>query len=114
TVKQVTEMFRRLRAENRRISGLMPFTITFHNWRGVRTFDQMKPTAAAKQFGTSYQPVLLSWENWQPQVYAGATIKPIAHVINDSESFEDLAAVKLSYQLYDRTKRKVLEKQESF
>ena len=44
----------------------MPFTITFHNWRGIKAFDQMKPTAASKQFGISYQPVLLSWEQWTP------------------------------------------------
>src|SRR4051812_23962141 len=67
-VRQATESFRRMREINPRISGIMPFTICFHNWRGIRSFAEMKPTAAAEQFGISYQPVLLSWEHWQPNV----------------------------------------------
>jgi hypothetical protein len=98
-VKQATESFRRMREENPRISGLMPFTICFHNWRGITAFDQMKPTAAAKQFGTSYQPVLLSWEHWQPNVYAGAKTPVFAHVINDADDFSDLSGAKLVYEL---------------
>ena len=101
-VKQATESFRRMRSINPRISGLMPFTITFHNWRGIKSFDQMKPTAASKQFGVSYQPVLLSWESWQPQVYAGTTIHPIAHVINDADDFSDLTDGSLTYELRSR------------
>src|SRR5262249_45979018 len=96
---QAAESFRRMRSINPRISGLMPFTITFHNWRGVSSFDQMKPTAASKQFGVSYQPVLLSWESWQSQAYAGKTIHPIAHVINDSDDFSDLTDATLAYEL---------------
>ena len=69
---------------------MMPFTIMFHNWRGVKSFDQMNPTAAAKQFGMSYQPVLLSWEQWQPKVYAGATTPVFVHVVNDADDFSDL------------------------
>ena len=96
--KQATESFRRMRAVNPRISGLMPFTITFHNWRGVTSFDQMKPTAAAKQFGVSYQPVLLSFENWQPNVYAGKKATVFAHVVNDADDFKDLTDAKIEWE----------------
>jgi beta-galactosidase len=99
TVKQVSEMFRRLRPINPRIGGLMPFTITFHNWRGIKSFADMKPTAASVQFGASYQPVLLSWENWHSQVYAGTKVKLFAHVINDAEDFSDLTNATLSYTI---------------
>jgi hypothetical protein len=99
TVKQITELFRRLRPINPRISGVMPFTITFHNWRGVKTFDQMIPTAAAQQFGISYQPVLLSWELWTPQVYSGSRINPIAHVINDADDFIALSGATLHFEI---------------
>jgi hypothetical protein len=94
-----TKIFRRLRPINPRISGLMPFTITFRNWRNIKSFDEMQPTAAAIQMGTSYSPVLLSWECWTPQAYAGTTIKVIAHVVNDADDFSDLANARLVYQL---------------
>ena len=97
--KQALEIFRRMRAVNSRISGIMPFTITFHNWRGIKSFAQMNPTAAAKQFGTSYQPVLLSFEHWQPQVYAGATTPVFVHVVNDSDDFQDLADMLMEWKL---------------
>jgi hypothetical protein len=97
--KQATELFRRMRPINSRLSGLMPFTIMFHNWLGITSFDQMKPTAAARQFGISYQPILLSWELWQTQVNAGAKISPIAHVVNDSDDFKDLTGAMLNWEL---------------
>ncbi len=97
--KQAIESFRRMRAINPRISGLMPFTIAFRNWRGVESFDQMKPTAAAEQMGVSYQPLLLSWEMWTPQVYAGTRVKAIAHVVNDSEDASDLVGATLTYEI---------------
>ena len=98
-VREACESFRRMRAVNPRISGIMPFTITFHNWRGIKSFSQMKPTAAARQLGVSYQPVLLSWENWQPHLYAGAKAKVTAHVINDSDDFGPLRGARLKYAL---------------
>ena len=97
--KQALEMFRRMRAVNSRVSGIMPFTITFHNWRGIKSFMQMNPTAAARQFGTSYQPVLLSFEHWQPQVYAGAKTPVFVHVVNDSDDFKDLAETLIEWRL---------------
>ena len=97
--KQAIEIFRRLRPINSRISGIMPFTIAFKNWRGVKSFDQMEPTAAAKQFGTSYQPILLSFEHWQPNVYAGATTPVYVHVVNDSDEFRDLGETLLEWKL---------------
>ena len=91
-VRQAAESFRRMRPENPRLSGLMPFTILFHNWDGISSFDQMKPKPAMNQMGISYQPVLLSWELWTPQVYAGTTVRAIAHVINDAENGRALKA----------------------
>ncbi len=70
-VKQATESFRRMRPLNPRLAGIMPFTILFHNWSGITSFDQMKPKPAMEQLGLSYQPVLLSWELWSPQVVCG-------------------------------------------
>jgi hypothetical protein len=110
-VKQATESFRRLRALNPRLSGLMPFTILFDNWSGITSFDQMKAKPAMDQLALSYQPVLLSWELWTPQVYAGSTIHPIAHVINDAEDGSALTNAVLLYELHSADGRKVMRSQ---
>lgn len=84
-LKNATELFRRLRAQNSCLAGTMPFTIVFHNWDGIKSFADMKPKPVARQYQLSYQPVLLSWENWQPQVYAGSQLSVVAHVVNDDD-----------------------------
>lgn len=98
-VKQATESFRRLRPLNPRLAGLMPFTILFHNWSGISSFEQMRPKPAMEQMGVSYQPVLLSWELWTPQVYAGTKLRAIPHVINDAEDGSALTSAVLAYRL---------------
>lgn len=100
--KQATELMRRLRRINPESSGVFPFTILFLNWHTVKTFSDMDPKPVAWQARISYQPVLLSWENWQSQVYSGTTIHPIAHVINDSENFSGLVKVSLVVRLLDK------------
>jgi beta-galactosidase len=102
------ESFRTLREVNPRLSGLMPFTILFYNWEGLTRFDQMRAKPVVAAMGAAYQPVLLSWELWTPQVYAGTTIQPFAHIVNDSEDFADLTGAKLSYQLNRSGEKDVL------
>lgn len=104
-VKQATESFRRMRPLNPRLAGLMPFTILFYNWSGISSFDQMKPKPAMDQMRISYQPVLLSWELWTPQVYAGAQTRAIAHVINDDDQGRALAGATLVYLVLARDGR---------
>jgi hypothetical protein len=98
-VQQATESFRRMRPLNPRLAGIMPFTILFYNWSGVSSFDQMQPKPAMEQLGVSYQPILLSWEMWTPQVYAGAKVRAVAHVINDADNGSALADATLVYQV---------------
>lgn len=98
-IKQATESFRRLRPLNPRLAGIMPFTILFRHWSGIRSFEQMQPKPAMDQLGISYQPVLLSWELWTPQVYAGTTIRPVAHIINDAEDGATLRGATLEVSL---------------
>ncbi|MBW3553171.1 MAG: glycosyl hydrolase family 2, partial [Gemmatimonadetes bacterium] len=97
--KQAIEISRRIRARNPTVAGLMPFTTLFHNWWGIGEFADMGPKPVAEQYAVSYQPVLLSWELWTPQVYAGSTVTPVAHVVNDAESGEDLRGIELLYTL---------------
>lgn len=99
TARNAIEITRRLRARNPYLAGLMPFTILFHNWWDIGSFADMKPKPVAAQFAVSYQPVLLSWELWTPQVYAGSVLRPVAHVVNDSDNGEDLKGLVLDYTL---------------
>jgi len=98
-IQQAAESFRRLRAINPRLAGIMPFTILFFHWSDIACFDDMKPKPAMLRLEQAYQPVLLSWELWTPQVYAGSSIQPIAHVVNDSEDGEGIAGARLQYRL---------------
>lgn len=103
TLRQATESFRQLRSVNHDLSGVFPFTILFYNWDTIEKFDDMKPKPATKQVKISYQPVLLSWECWTPNVFTGSVIKPGAHLINDDDNFNDLKNIKLTYELKDKT-----------
>ncbi|QKJ29023.1 glycosyl hydrolase family 2 [Mucilaginibacter mali] len=102
TFRYATELFRQLRAVNHDLSGVFPFTILFYNWDTVEKFGDMHPKPVTDQVKISYQPVLLSWECWTKNVYAGSTFNPIAHVINDDEHFEDLKDLKMICQLRDK------------
>jgi hypothetical protein len=77
----------------------MPFTILFHNWSGIASFEQMKATPAMAQLARSYQPVLLSWELWSTEVFAPGGLLPIAHIVNDSDDGAPLTNAILNYQL---------------
>lgn len=107
--KQAAETFRRLRPLNHRLSGLMPFTILFHNWSGITSFDQMKAKPAMSQLAIAYQPVLLSWELWTPHVYAGSVLHPTAHVINDADDYSAVKNAVLVYRLRARDGHEVLK-----
>ncbi len=101
TFKQATELNRRLRNINSELSGVFPFTILFYNWNTIKSFVDMDPKPVAYQARLSYSPVLLSWESWQPHLYAGSIFHPIAHIVNDADDFSDLENAKLIYSIAD-------------
>lgn len=112
-LKNATELFRRLRSQNSCLAGTMPFTIVFHNWDGVKSFSEMKPKPVARQYQLSYQPVLLSWENWQSQVYAGNKLSVVAHVVNDDDTGNDLSDIRLHWWI-ERDGKKVISGENEF
>lgn len=99
--KQAIEIFRRSRERNPYLAGLSPFTILFHDWWGINRFADMKPKPIGAQYAVSFAPVLLSWELWTPQVYAGSTIRPVAHLVNDANDGASLERPIVSYVLTD-------------
>lgn len=108
TFKKATELFRRMRVLNPELSGVFPFTILYYNWNNVQQFIDMDPKPVTKQARLSYQPLLVSWENWTTQVYSGTTLKPILHIVNDDNAFSDLqAGATLQYELRDAGDRAV-------
>lgn len=107
TIRQATELFRRLRPQNSELSGVFPFTILFNRWNDIAAFADMGPKPAARQLRASYQPVLLSWELYTPQVYAGSELHPVAHLVNDANDGSSLSAATLDYEIRDSTQRTV-------
>jgi len=107
TIRQATELFRRLRPINPELAGVFPFTILFNHWHDIGSFADMDPKPAAAQLRASYQPVLVSWELYTPQVYAGTELKPIAHLVNDADDQGDLHGAMLAYELRDAAQRAV-------
>ncbi|MCT1524895.1 glycoside hydrolase family 2 TIM barrel-domain containing protein [Sphingobacterium hotanense] len=108
TIKNAVEIFRRLRSINHELSGIFPFTVLFYNWDKIKEFQDMDPKPAAQQIKLSFQPILLSWECWTTQLYSGATIRPIAHIVNDQNNGDDLKQVSLVYHLVDKVGRKLV------
>lgn len=97
--KHAIEITRRTRDRDPYLAGLFPFTILFRDWWGISRFADMSPKPVAAQYALSYQPVLLSWESWTPQVYAGSTIHPVAHVVNDATDGRALHGIVLRWVL---------------
>lgn len=82
---QAIEMTRRQRAQNPNLAGVSPFTIVFGTWFGIRSMDDMAPKPVLAQYARSFSPVLLSWESWTSQQYAGDTLAVRAHIVNDAD-----------------------------
>ena len=57
----------------------------------------LKVTNCKVTTGLIYQPILLSWENWQSQIYAGSKLAVVAHVVNDDDYGNDLDEVHLQW-----------------
>lgn len=108
-LKNATEMFRRFRPQNPYLAGVMPFTIIFHNWDSVKSFAEMKPKPVAYQYGVSYQPLLISWENWNHNVYAGSKVGVVAHVVNDDDQMRNLEGAQVVWRLENMRKIAVAE-----
>jgi len=97
--KRTVEICRRLRNKAGHMAGVLPFTSIFYHWDGVRRYEDMQPKPVADAMRRAFQPVLLSWECWRPHVYAGSTLDARAHVVNDSDSLEDMKGLTLKYSV---------------
>ncbi len=101
--KQIIESMRCMRVSNPQLAGVMPFTGIFYHYDGVTKVSQMGAKPVADQMRISYQPVLLSWEMWTPQVYAGTQVHAVAHIVNDALDGSDLTGTSLAYALESKS-----------
>ncbi len=106
--KQSVEQFRRFREYNQRLAGIMPYSLLYSKWKRVRIFSEMDPKPAADQLRVAFQPILLSWENWTPNKYAGQELKTKIHIINDSDDHSDLMRATIYWELTNNSGKKFM------
>jgi len=94
------EILRRMRSVNPDIAGTMPFTTTANGWEKANSVEEIdfKPHMQ-EGLKTAYQPVLLSFENWRPHVFAGDELEITAHLVNDAVDSRDLSKPVLNWRL---------------
>ncbi|HKK17860.1 MAG TPA: glycoside hydrolase family 2 TIM barrel-domain containing protein, partial [Opitutales bacterium] len=104
------EIIRRMRSIRPALAGLMPFTTTANEWEVARSVDELqwKPHIT-EGYTTSYQPVLLSFENWKPHIYAGDELPVTAHLVNDADDGRDLSKPLLRWDLIREKDADVVE-----
>jgi beta-galactosidase len=103
--KELIEILRRIRSENPDIAGITPFTTTAKDWAVAQSFEEIPfLPLITKAYPIAYQPVLLSFDNRWPHVFAGDTVRMPVHLVNDSEEGRALSAPVLEWRLVDKAK----------
>lgn len=100
-VRQAVESMRYLRSSNRRLGGIMPMVPVFRHYRGVSRFEDMEQAPVARSLAASYSPVLLTFETWTRNLYAGGVLTAGARVINDADDFGAARSNHLAYAVVD-------------
>ena len=101
--KELIEILRRIRSENPDIAGITPFTTTAKDWAVAPSIEEIPfLPLITKAYPVAYQPVLLSFDNRWPHVFAGDTVRMPVHLVNDSEDGRALSAPVLKWRLVDK------------
>lgn len=103
--KELIEILRRIRSENPDIAGLTPFASTATDWANAQSFEDIPfLPMITETYPIAYQPVLLSFDNRWPHVYAGDTVRMPVHLVNDAEDGRSLSAPMLTWRLVPKAK----------
>lgn len=103
------EILRRMRSINPDIAGTMPFTTTANRWETANSVEEIDFKPHMKEgLKTAYQPVLLSFENWRPHVFAGDKLEITAHLVNDAEDARKLSKPRLHWRLVHEVTGKIV------
>ena len=101
--KELIEILRRIRSENPDIAGITPFTTTAKDWAVAPSIEEIPfLPLITKAYPVAYQPVLLSFDNRWPHVFAGDNVRMPVHLVNDSEDGRPLSAPVLKWRLVDK------------
>ena len=84
------EHARRNHLGNKRIAGIMPIGRLYDVPDDARRFEDCQPTAMLEQLGESYQPMLVSWDHWTPNIYSGEQSPAMANLVNQAHDGQDL------------------------
>lgn len=103
--KELVEILRRIRSENPDIAGITPFTTSAKDWTLTPSVEEIPfLPLITEAYPVAYQPVLLSFDNRWPHVYAGDTVRMPVHLVNDAEDGRALTAPVLKWRLVDKAK----------
>lgn len=92
-VRQVVEITRRYRTDATSIAGVMPFTY-FLGWTKALKAEDLIIKPAFETLKVVFQPVLISPECWQRDLYIGDDLKMRLCLVNDDDSQRDLGPSK--------------------
>ncbi|MFM8983976.1 MAG: glycoside hydrolase family 2 TIM barrel-domain containing protein [Spartobacteria bacterium] len=101
--KELIEILRRIRSKNPDIAGIMPFTTSAKDWAVAQSFEEIPfLPLITKTYPVAYQPILLSFDNRWPHVYAGDTVRMPVHLVNDADDGRSLSAPVLEWRLTNK------------
>lgn len=89
-VRQIVEIARRYRTDKSGVAGIMPFTY-FLGWAHAKKAEDIIIKPAFETLKVVFQPVLISPESWQRNIYAGDALKLRLCVANDDDTGRDLS-----------------------
>jgi len=99
-VRQVVEICRRYRNPVHSIAGVMPFTY-FLGWTRAQKAEDLVLKPAFHTLSEVFQPVLISPECWDRNVYAGDDLKMRLCLINDDDLARDLGPTKATLDVLE-------------
>ena len=105
--KELIEIIRRIRSKNPDLAGFAPFTTSATGWSTAKSVEDIEFLPLInKAYPVAYQPVLLSFDNRWPHVYAGDTVRMPVHLVNDAEDGRALTKPVLTWRLVDKASGK--------
>ncbi len=112
-VRQIVEINRRYRTDAHNVAGVFPFTY-FLGWTKALRAEDIITKPAFWTLKTVFQPVLISPECWQRNLYSGDTLKMRLCLVNDDEWQRDLPPTTATVRIADADGKVIASGRASF
>lgn len=99
-VRQIVEINRRYRTDAHNVAGVFPFTY-FLGWTKALKAEDLIIKPAFETLRVVFQPILISPECWQRNVYSGDDLKMRLCLVNDDDGKRDLGPTKVEVEVVD-------------